>query len=277
MFESISKLLERPPLYAEMTVPFWDDEHISNQMLKAHLDPECNGATRKLSFILKSVSWITEIVPTEKYHRLLDIGCGPGIYAEKFAQNGYEVTGVDFSKRSICYAQTSAKQKNLDITYLYQNYLDLQVDKQVDFATMIYCDYAVLSPANRETVVRNIYRQLKPGGKFLMDVFSKEQYQIFSEGKTWETHTKGGFWREQSYIELSARYKYSGNVTLEQFVILTSQGNSVYYIWNTYYSAQSLIEEVSAMGFKVCNVFGDVSGCPYHKDSPTIAILFEKS
>lgn len=276
MLESVAKLLEQPPLYAEMEVPFWDDEHISNQMLKAHLDPDCNGATRKLSFIQKSVAWITETVPPEIYHSLLDVGCGPGIYAEKFALNGFEVTGIDFSKRSIHYAQNSAKQQKLNIDYVYQNYLELQLENRFDFATMIYCDYGVLSPANRETVLRNIYRQLKPGGKFLMDVFSMEQYHSFLEAKTWETHLSGGFWRKESHLELNARYKYPEGVTLEQFAILTGQDNAVYYIWNTYYSAQSLIKEVSSVGFKVCHVFGDVSGYPYHKDSPTIAILLEK-
>ena len=40
-------------------VEFWNDEYISEQMLKAHLDPEFDGASRKLDFIEKSVAWIT--------------------------------------------------------------------------------------------------------------------------------------------------------------------------------------------------------------------------
>ena len=78
--------------------PLWDDEHISLQMLKAHLNPEFNGASRKLDFINKSADWITRIVRPSEFNELLDIGCGPGIYAERFAQFGYSVTGIDFSK-----------------------------------------------------------------------------------------------------------------------------------------------------------------------------------
>ncbi|MGE5494383.1 MAG: methyltransferase domain-containing protein [Burkholderiales bacterium] len=33
-----------------------------------------------------------------KRPRLLDLGCGPGIYAELFAKKGFCVTGVDFSQ-----------------------------------------------------------------------------------------------------------------------------------------------------------------------------------
>ena len=53
---------------------------------------------------------------------LLDLGCGPGIYAELFYQYGYQVTGIDLSKRSISYAQASAKQKGFDIIYLRSDY-----------------------------------------------------------------------------------------------------------------------------------------------------------
>lgn len=112
------KILERPPLYAKSKAAFWNDEHISKQMLKAHLEPEFDGASRKLNFIEKSVAWVAELVPSSNYPLLLDIGCGPGIYAEKFSKMNYHVTGIDFSKRSIDYAQKSALCQRLEISYL---------------------------------------------------------------------------------------------------------------------------------------------------------------
>ena len=118
MYKDLITMLEKPPLYTKTTIPFWDDEHISKQMLKSHLDPNYEGASRKLQFIEKSVLWIKEIVPASRYRQLIDIGCGPGIYAERFAQEGYRVTGVDFSRRSIDYAMSSAKAKNVDISYI---------------------------------------------------------------------------------------------------------------------------------------------------------------
>ena len=104
MHNNLLTIFERPPLYKKMEIPFWDDEHISLQMLKAHLNPDFDGASRKLDFINKSVNWIARIAQPSEYNELLDIGCGPGIYAEKFARFGYSVTGIDFSRRSISYA-----------------------------------------------------------------------------------------------------------------------------------------------------------------------------
>lgn len=96
MYDNLLTIFEKPSLYKKMEIPFWDDEHISLQMLKAHLNPEFNGASRKLDFINKSADWITRIVRPSEFNELLDIGCGPGIYAERFAQFGYSVTGIVF-------------------------------------------------------------------------------------------------------------------------------------------------------------------------------------
>lgn len=276
MYETMIQALEKPSLYAKSTIPFWDDEHISRQMLDAHLNPNFEGASRKIEFINRSVDWIREVVPPAKYRQLLDIGCGPGIYAEKFTQAGYEVTGVDFSKRSIDYAKETATKHGLDIRYFYQNYLHLNLKSKFDVATLIYCDYGALSTSDRQIVMKNIYEHLKPGGRFLLDVFSMAEYHNFPENQTWEICTDGGFWSSEKYISFHGQYKYSDNVTLKQTSIISHKGVSTYYIWDTYFTKESLISEAQGAGFRICDVFEDVAGNKYSTTKPTIAILLEK-
>lgn len=276
MYESITKVFELPPLYKETEIAFWDDDYISKQMLKAHLDPDFNGASRKLDFIEKSVSWIKKVTPSQNYPSLLDIGCGPGLYAERFTTEGYTVTGVDFSRRSICYARHSAQKAGLDIHYICQNYLALDIGKPFDLSTMIYCDYGALSSKNRRTVLQNIYKHLKPGGKLLLDVFSMAEYNRFQEQQTWELHKSGGFWREKEYVEISKFCKYSVSVTLEQFVIVSSEEIASYYLWNTYFTKETLAKEVEEVGFEICGIYSDVAGSRFYKESPTIAVLLVK-
>lgn len=276
MFDNIGKYLELPSLYKEMEAPFWDDDYISGQMLKAHLDPDFNGASRKLEFIEKSVSWINRIVPTQSYPFLLDVGCGPGLYAERFARVGYTVTGVDFSRRSVCYAKESAKKSGFDICYLCQNYLSLDIGKQFDFATMIYCDYGALSTENRRIVLQNIYQHLKPGGKLLLDVFTMAKYKSFQEQQTWALNKTGGFWREEEHIELSKFCRYSDNVTLDHFIIASDSNITVYYLWNTYFTKKSLTKEAEEAGFQLQGIYGDVAGGQFQEESPTLAVLLVK-
>ena len=82
--------------YTPSSKKFWDDEHISKFMLEAHINPDIESASRNHRFIEKSVEWITSLIPDMKGKKILDLGCGPGIYAEKFYEKGFEVTGIDF-------------------------------------------------------------------------------------------------------------------------------------------------------------------------------------
>lgn len=276
MYNNIAMHLACPLIYQQNQAKFWDDAHISQQMLKAHLDPEYEGASRKLTFIEDSVNWIKETVPADQYPRLLDIGCGPGLYTERFCRAGYQVTGMDFSQRSIAYAKDSAKRQGLDITYLYQDYLQMDIRHAFDFATLIYCDYGALSTENRSLILHNLYGSLRKGGKLLLDVFSMTQYGGFQEANTWEDCPKGGFWCAEKHLVLNRRYRYSDQVTLEQMTIMTDGDLQTYYLWTSYFTRETLMKEAEESGFKTVGIFGDVSGMPYLESKPTIAILLEK-
>ena len=276
MHKDFFRHFEKPPLYAGSDGAFWDDEHISVQLLKAHLDPSHEGASRSPAFIERSAAWIRDAVPPEQYPALLDLGCGPGLYAEKFARYGYRVTGVDVSRRSTAYARQSAKRQGLRIRYLAQNYLKLSLPETFDFATMIYCDYGALPADERKLLLQTVHAHLRPGGKFLFDVFSSATYRAFQEQRTWEVCPDGGFWREDGYIALCAHYKYPEFVTLEQTVVLSEGKAAAYNMWNTCFSPETLTEEVQRCGFRVKDIFSDVAGARYRPDSPTVAFLLEK-
>ena len=86
LFGDLHDLMKPPALYERTDAAFWDDEHISRGMLAAHLDPEFEGASRSFAFMDRSVDWICATAPPATHPRLLDLGCGPGLYAERFAR-----------------------------------------------------------------------------------------------------------------------------------------------------------------------------------------------
>ena len=277
IYDELAQVLPRPPLYKRSSVPFWDDDHISVQMLKAHLNPVSDDASRNEAFIDRSVQWINGLAPPHKNANLLDLGCGPGLYAERFSRCGYRVTGMDISKRSIAYAVHSAKEHRLPIRYICQNYLTAELGKQsFDFAGMIYCDYGALTPQERQIILKKVFCSLKTGGKFLLDVFSPVYWRDFTENQTWEVCPNGGFWNAGEHVLWCGRYRYSPRVTLERAIVLTAKALYEYNIWNTCFSQEELIEEVCSAGFSVHSAWSDVAGAPYAGDSPTIALLVEK-
>ncbi len=114
-------------------------------MLKTHLDPNTDIASRKPETIEKIVDFNIRHLGLKAGDSILDAGCGPGLYCERFAQNGLSVTGIDISSNSIAYARDSAFKKGLDIGYVCGNYLDMDFENEFDVVFMIWWDFCVLS------------------------------------------------------------------------------------------------------------------------------------
>lgn len=276
MFDELYRRLQPPSAYKRSDTKFWDDEHISAQMLKAHLDPASEGASRPFDFIERSAKWISAVLPPAKYPYLLDLGCGPGSYAEKFCRSGYRVTGIDLSSRSLSYAEESARRRGLAIRYCCGDYLTCSFPDRADVCTMIYCDYGALSPKERAVLLKKVHRTLRKGGKFLLDVFTDAYYRAFAEYKRWEMFENGGFWSDERHIALSAAYKYPDLLILEQTIVLTESGIKNHLIWNSCFTTGKLREEAEKAGFFCCGIWSDVAGGRFSGSSPTLAMILEK-
>jgi len=197
-FNKIINLSAKPDLYQKGTAVMWTDSYISKQLLEVHLNSEVDLASRKKKTIESTVKWILDKAGKSNL-KILDLGCGPGLYSQLLAENGHQVTGVDFSKHSIEYARKTAEDNNLEIDYRKQNYLELEDHEKYDLVILIFTDFGVLSPDDRAILLFNIHRALKPGGFFLFDVLNDNQLDQKVSDKSWDI-SKKGFWREAPYL-----------------------------------------------------------------------------
>jgi len=277
MFKKILEYQGKPELYAESSSKFWDDENISKYMLEAHLNSEWEAASRKHKFIEESVDWINKVAPSNQYPDILDLGCGPGLYAVCLHKKGYNVTGIDYSKRSIEYAKEVAMKNQFKINYIYQNYLEIDYDQQYDIIILIYCDFACLSFENRSELLKRIYKALKPGGKLIFDVFTINEYANQKESHYWYLNEGPGFWKDKTHLCLESKYIYEKNMQLDQYIVIDEEYHvEVYRVWNVGYTKETLINEVAPIGFMKMEIFSDVRGKPFEEQSNTLCIILEK-
>ncbi len=276
MNKQLLKYMQRPKLYEVSSDKFWNDEHISKGMLKAHLNKDWEAATRKLDFVKNSVEWISSIAPPSQKNKLLDLGCGPGIYAELFKRKGYDVTGVDFSDRSINYAIESAKKENLDIKYICQDYLKLDLEEKFDVITLIYCDFGVLSDKNRQLLLEKIHSMLKSDGILILDVFTPLEHEGKEEYKNWTYSDGGGFWTEKPHGLLESYYRYENNTVLSQSIVLTDDDIKCYNIWEHMFTCDDILSELKAVGNWNVELYSNVAGEEYSDDSKIICAVARK-
>lgn len=268
------KFLSRKPApYEPSSAKFWDDAHISKGMLEAHLNTEIEAASRKPDFISRSVEWIRGLAGQLSSPRLLDLGCGPGLYGALFSQAGFQVTGVDISQRSIDYA------RQLDARAEYQcgNYLDIDFSGAFDVVTLIYCDFGVLKPEDRALLLNKVYKALKPGGIFVFDVCSLRQYETRIEERSW-SYENGGYWSEKPYVCLYAFYRYDFCGTFaDQYVIAEEDGVRCFNIYNHRFSVPELRQVLTCAGFATADFYGDVAGSVYKGESEVFCAVAGKS
>jgi len=148
IFAILESVTRKPRPFAKYTASeLWTDEHTSERMLAFHLDGDVDISSRRTAFIDESVSWMTKHFALCEKSKIIDFGCGPGLYTSRFDRLGADVYGVDFSSRSIAYARSQASMTDDQTTYIEANYLDYEPEGSFDLITMIMCDYCAFPPS----------------------------------------------------------------------------------------------------------------------------------
>lgn len=241
----------RPVLYEPASAFMWTDPYISKQLLSIHLNPDVDLASRKKETIEKTADWILSLQQGKGKLNILDLGCGPGLYAERFATKGHLVSGVDISKNSIDYAKDSAQKNNLSINYLNTSYLQLEEEtEKYDLIVLIYTDLGVLLPEERNRLLKWIFGALKKGGLFVFDVLSDTDLKSKTTSKNWEAADKG-FWSGTPYLLLSESFLYEEpKVILYQHVLAEDSGNvETYRFWTHFFSQKDIGNMLVTAGF----------------------------
>lgn len=277
LYYHIDRACRRPKPFEHYTAAdLWTDDYVSSQMLRYHLDESVDLASRNHAFIDRSVEWIVSHFNLDENSAVIDIGCGPGLYTTRFAERGINVTGVDFSKRSIDYARKTALAKKLSIEYINQDYLVLATERKFDLITMIFCDFCPLSQAQRQHLLGIFKNLLKEDGRILLDVFSHEFLVKKEDCLKLEFFDNNGFWSPETHYVIQNSIKYdSDKLSLDKYTITDKMRFREIYNWLQCYSPESIAGEFAVAGLRIVEKFANVAGDPFDKALTEFAIAAE--
>ena len=104
--------------------------------------------------------------------RLMDLGCGGGIFSEAAARAGAHVSGVDISEKAVAAARQHAEQSNLDIEYIAGESSDA-AKTGVGRFDVVSCFEMLEHVENPASVVADVSALLAPGGCALFSTVSR--------------------------------------------------------------------------------------------------------
>lgn len=114
--------------------------------------------------------------------KLLDLGCGSGRHFVR--KEGLDISGVDFSDKMIELARQNAISKKLNIDLKLID--GTRIPYGSDFFDNVICIavlHCIEDRADRLKLLKEIKRVLKPGGKALIQVWSKNHKRVCNKGK----------------------------------------------------------------------------------------------
>ncbi len=274
MFDDLAALNERPAPFSVYTADIlWTDPHISGCMLDFHLDAEGDVASRQAASVERIVDWIDRRVGFEG-KAVCDLGCGPGLYAAQMARRGARVTGMDFSLRSIEYARKTAQETGLPQTFKRADYLKDDLPPEQDIVCLIYCDLCALSPEQRRVLYNKVHRSLKPGGRFIFDVFSIAQFRERQEGASYGRRLMDGFWAPGDYFGFLTTFLYgSQKLALDRYLIVEPGRRREVFNWLQYFEPDVITAELTHNGFSVELVVDVLTGTPTLPSAGEFAII----
>lgn len=128
----------------------------------------------------------SELMPVSG--QVLDAGCGVGKPTSEFlTKRGFDVTGVDISKRMVDLAK-----ENVPAAKFYQKNI-LSLDFPDDSFDGIICVYTLwhIPRINHPSIIQNFHRMLKDGGILVLNTGIYESERVsdfFGEPMLWSTN-----------------------------------------------------------------------------------------
>jgi SAM-dependent methyltransferase len=274
LFELLVEVNRRPEPFGEYTArELWTAPHTSERMLAYHLDETGDAASRNSKFLDRSTDWIVSHFGLTPGARVADFGCGPGLYTQRLARAGLDVTGIDFSDNSLRYARETASCEGLDIDYVHADYLDFWTDQRFDLIMMIMCDFCALSVVQRAVLLRKFRSLLAGGGMMLLDVYSPRMFDEREETATYAPDLMDGFWSPQEYFGFLNTFKYDDErLVLDKYTIVERDRTRRIYNWFQCFTPQDLASECADCGLEVVEYWSDVAGAPYDPKASEFAI-----
>ncbi len=275
VYASLHAACSRPAPFSRITTDtLWTDEHISAQMLRLHLDPDEHKASRPRAFVERSLEWISRRFELGPGQRVIDFGCGPGLYTTGFARCGATVAGIDFSRRSLEHARGVATEESLEIEYIEADYRQFRPPGKADLVTLIYQDYCALAPDDRHNLLVGFRELIADRGHLLLDAAALTAFEARHEMVLFGERFMDGFWSAGPYFGLQCSLRYEPeHVSLDHFTIFEPERRWEVYNWMQYFEPDSLQRELEAAGLRVLEVFANVCGDPYDDAAADLAMI----
>jgi SAM-dependent methyltransferase len=225
----------------------------------------------RLSETPREVSDAIGLLGLEPRARVLDLCCGPGRHSIELARRGYRVVGVDRTARYLEAARRRAAEEGLSIEFVEQDMRAFRREQAFDAAINLLTSFGYFrDPEDDRTVLSNLYASLKPGGRLVIQLTSKEIVARIFAPRDWRTLPGGNFFLEERKI-------LSGwELIQNHWVFIRGAERQEFTFTHRLYSGTELAESLHRAGFESVSLYGSLARRPYDESAEALVAVAEK-
>ncbi|UCG25941.1 MAG: class I SAM-dependent methyltransferase [Chloroflexota bacterium] len=249
---------ERPTPWAFGGNLPWNDPVFSKRMLREHLDESHGAASRQEPERRLVTEWLWSRLDLAPGVQVLDVTCGPGLYAVALAERGCKIVGVDFSPASIAYARQLASERNVFERCRFEEADVRQMtfeNDQFDAALFLYGQLSVFTVEDALALLTKIASYLRPGGRLVVELLTPDR--LDKKDSSWWFTDDTGLWGDEPFLHLGERFWLEEEkIVVERFYTLDLESGAMdeVILCDQSYSTSEMAALMKRAGFATVDV-----------------------
>ena len=198
---------------------------------------------------------------------ILDLGCGTGDITKIFADNGYDMIGIDISTDMLNIAREENSHKK--ILYLNQDMRHFELYGTVD---VIYSSLDCINYITNKNDLKKVFKLCKnyinPDGIFIFDINTEYKFKNILDGNTYV------YDNENEYLVWQSEYDKKNKICTFFLDMFNKNGDLYERCYEEQYQRAYSVEEITKLlevcGFKVLNIYDQFKFKKYTKTSEKV-------
>jgi SAM-dependent methyltransferase len=222
--------------------------------------------------IRREVDFIEESLGVASGGVVLDLGCGPGHHAVELTSRGYGVVGYDLSLYQLALASDVAHERGQKLNFLQGDMREMAFDEMFDGIFCWNTTFGYFEEEKNVLVAERVFRALRPGGMFLIDVINRDFVAASSPCQVWYEGDSCVCMDDMNLDFITSRMLIKRSVILDD-----GRTREVPYSIRVY-SLHELGKLLHDVGFRVTEASGHPTtpGVFFGEHSPRIIMLAQK-
>lgn len=217
----------------------------------------------------KEVDFLITKLKMDKPMRILDLACGFGRHANRLAEKGHKVTGVDITEGFLDIARAEAQNKNLDVTYLRSDMREISFDCEFERALLLFTAFGYFEDEQNYKVLENVSRALVKGGLFCFDILNRDAF--LKNFLPYSVVAKGNdFMIDMNSFDALTGRNYNRRIIIRNGV----RKDAPFFV--RLYNYTEVKELLIKAGLTPVKVFGNWDGSPFTANSFRMIIIAKK-